>query len=72
MKIFSAPHVLAETSEETDQDLSNKYARAVGTPEGSSLNVNACEFDPSGSNVSIVSAPVRPLYTSADLGPFDP
>ena len=69
---FSAAEVLAESSTDTDVDMSNKYSRPIGTPEGSTLNVNAPEFQPAGSSMSIVSAPAPPVYSSADYGPFDP
>ena len=68
---YSSPSILAETSEETEIDLSNKYTRPIGTPEGSSLNVNAPEFQPAGSSMSIVSAPPPSVFSSRDVGPFD-
>ena len=66
-----SPEVLAETSEDVNCDQSTIYAKPIGTPPGSALNVSAPTFVPRhGSSFSITSLP-PPVTTSGGWGPFN-
>ena len=66
---FSSPQVLREQSEELEYDHSTIYAKPVGTPPGSQLNVSAAEFVPrSGSAFSIASLPAPVTRTVGQWG----
>ena len=68
---FRSPSVLRETSEKLDYDHSTIYAKPVGTPPGSQLNVSAAEFIPrTPSSFSIASLPAPVTRTMGPWGPF--
>ena len=68
---YRSPTILAETSVEVNVDMSNKYAKPIGTPTGSSLNVSAAEFIPTGSTFSVTTLPPPVTTMSQTYGPFD-
>ena len=68
---FSSAQVLGETSQDVNCDQSTVYAKPIGTPPGSSLNISAPTFVPRhGSAFSITSLPPA-VTTSGGWGPFD-